>query len=64
VAHKAQLARGVALAEQSRIRVRLGFVGFVAAGLALKVSRVIVTTALGAKALVSSPGLDQRAVHG
>lgn len=39
------------------------FVGVVAAALALKVARVVVTAVFGGETLVPGPSLNQRAVH-
>ena len=64
VPHVAQLAGRLALAVQLRIGIGLRLVRLVAASLPLEVPTTagIVVTVLAHEALVSGPGLDQRAV--
>jgi transposase-like protein len=68
VAHVAQFAGGVALATEPGIAVGLRLVGVVAAPLPPEVlgraaTFSVLAVALGRKALVPGPGLDERAVH-
>jgi hypothetical protein len=54
----------IPLAVQPRIGIALGFVRVVAAPLSLEACAVSIAALLGLKALLRSPGFDQRAVDG
>jgi len=63
VAHEAQLAGGLAFLIQARIGIGGGRVSIVTALLAFEVACVIVTALFEGETLVTSPSLNQRAVH-